>query len=71
MMSNDVNNPEGRRRRFRPVPLRMLVPNLITALAICAGLTAIPLSSEGHMALAVYAIISPQRSMASTAGWHG
>ena len=56
-MSNDVNNPEGRRRRFRPVPLRMLVPNLITALAICAGLTAIPLSSEGHMALAVYAIV--------------
>src|SRR6201997_4468699 len=46
-----------RRRRFRPIPVRMLVPNVITLLAICAGLTAIRLSIEGRMTLAVYAIV--------------
>src|SRR5262249_24132731 len=37
--------------------VRMLVPNLITLLAICAGLTAIRLSTEGRMELAVGAIV--------------
>ncbi len=46
-----------RRRRFRPIPVRMLVPNVITLLAICAGLTAIRLSTEGRMGLAVGAIV--------------
>jgi CDP-diacylglycerol--serine O-phosphatidyltransferase len=46
-----------RRRRFRPIPVRMLVPNFITLLAICAGLTAIRLSTEGRMELAVAAIV--------------
>jgi CDP-diacylglycerol---serine O-phosphatidyltransferase len=50
-------SPELRRRRFRPIPVRMLVPNVITLLAICAGLTAIRLSTEGRMELAVYAIV--------------
>ena len=35
----------------------MLVPNFITLLAICAGLTAIRLSTEGRMELAVAAIV--------------
>jgi CDP-diacylglycerol--serine O-phosphatidyltransferase len=35
----------------------MLVPNFITLLAICAGLTAIRLSTEGRMELAVGAIV--------------
>src|SRR6201985_3741818 len=48
---------EVRRRRFRPIPVRMLVPNVITLLAICAGLTAIRLSTEGRMELAVAAIV--------------
>src|SRR6516225_24207 len=46
-----------RRPRFRPIPVRMLVPNVITLLAICAGLTAIRLSTEGRMELAVAAIV--------------
>src|SRR5450432_2279998 len=50
-------SPELRRRRFRPIPVRMLVPNVITLLAICAGLTAIRLSTEGRMELAVAAIV--------------
>ena len=28
--------------RLREIPLRMMVPNLITVLAICAGLTGMP-----------------------------
>ena len=53
----DPKSPEMRRRRFRPIPIRMLVPNFITLLAICAGLTAIRLSTEGRMELAVAAIV--------------
>ena len=56
-MPIDPNHPEMRRRRFRPIPVRMLVPNFITLLAICAGLTAIRLSTEGRMELAVGAIV--------------
>jgi CDP-diacylglycerol--serine O-phosphatidyltransferase len=55
-MPLDPQYPE-RRRRFRPIPVRMLVPNVITLLAICAGLTAIRLSTEGRMELAVAAIV--------------
>lgn len=56
-MPDDPKSPEMRRRRFRPIPVRMLVPNVITLLAICAGLTAIRLSTEGRMELAVAAIV--------------
>src|ERR1700759_1874585 len=48
---------EPRRRRFRAIPVRMLVPNVITLLALCAGLTAIRLSIEGRMELAIGAIV--------------
>src|SRR3984893_11379291 len=51
----DRNEP--RRRRFRPIPVRMLVPNVITLLAICAGLTAIRLSVEDRLDLALAAIV--------------
>src|ERR1700756_470578 len=51
----DRNEP--RRRRFRPIPVRLLVPNFITLLALCAGLTAIRLSIEGRMELALGAIV--------------
>src|SRR5438045_4937604 len=53
----DPRYPELRRRRFRPIPVRLLVPNFITLLAICAGLTAIRLSTEGQVELALYAIV--------------
>lgn len=51
----DRNEPP--RRRFRPVPLRLLIPNLITLLALCAGLTAIRMALEGKMDVAVYLIL--------------
>jgi CDP-diacylglycerol--serine O-phosphatidyltransferase len=57
MTPYDYRDPDIRRRRFRPIPVRMLVPNVITLLAICAGLTSIRLSIEGRMTLAVYAIV--------------
>jgi CDP-diacylglycerol---serine O-phosphatidyltransferase len=47
----------GRRRRFRAVPVRTMVPNVITLLALCAGLTAIRLAAEGTFEWAVYAIV--------------
>jgi CDP-diacylglycerol---serine O-phosphatidyltransferase len=56
-MPFDPNYADMRRRRFRPIPVRMLVPNVITLLAICAGLTAIRLSAEGRMGIAVAAIV--------------
>ena len=43
-------------RRFRPVPLRLLIPNLITLLALCLGLTAIRFAFEGSIEWAVTAI---------------
>jgi len=56
-MPFEPSQAELRRRRFRPIPVRMLVPNVITLLAICAGLTAIRLSTEGRMDVAVAAIV--------------
>lgn len=51
----DPNEP--RRRRFKPVPFRVLAPNLITLLALCLGLTAIRLAYEDRLELAIYAIL--------------
>jgi CDP-diacylglycerol--serine O-phosphatidyltransferase len=51
----DRNEP--RRRRFRPIPVRLLVPNVITLLALCAGLTAIRLAVEDRLEWAVAAIV--------------
>ncbi|MCB1508736.1 MAG: CDP-diacylglycerol--serine O-phosphatidyltransferase [Hyphomicrobiaceae bacterium] len=44
-------------RRFRRVPLRMILPNIVTLLALCSGLTAIRLALEGRMEMAVFAIL--------------
>ena len=44
------------RGRFRAVPLRLLIPNVITLLALCLGLTAIRFAFEGSIEWAVSAI---------------
>ncbi len=50
-------DPERRgRRRFRTVPIRSLIPNVITLLAICMGLTAIRMAIEGRFEWAIAAI---------------
>jgi CDP-diacylglycerol---serine O-phosphatidyltransferase len=51
----DTNEP--RKRRFQPIPLRVLLPNLVTLLALCLGLTAIRLAIEGRFDTAAYAIL--------------
>jgi CDP-diacylglycerol--serine O-phosphatidyltransferase len=45
-----------RRRGFRPVPLRLLLPNIVTLIALCLGMTAIRLAMEGSIEWAVSAI---------------
>jgi len=49
--------PPPRRRRFKPIPVRTLLPNLITLLALCAGLTAIRVAVENNIQLALAAIV--------------
>jgi CDP-diacylglycerol---serine O-phosphatidyltransferase len=48
---------DPRRRRFRRIPVRTLAPNLVTLLALCAGLTAIRMAFEDRYVLAVAAIV--------------
>ncbi|MFN3171549.1 MAG: CDP-diacylglycerol--serine O-phosphatidyltransferase [Hyphomicrobiales bacterium] len=48
----------GRRwRKLNRVPLRMVLPNMVTLLALCSGLTAIRLALEGRLELAMMAIL--------------
>lgn len=49
--------PRALRDRFRPIPVRTLVPNVITLLALCAGLTAIRFAVEGRLDIALGAIV--------------
>lgn len=51
----DRNEPP--RRRFRPVPMRLLIPNLITLLALCAGLSAMRMALEAKFDIAVYLVL--------------
>jgi CDP-diacylglycerol--serine O-phosphatidyltransferase len=44
-------------KRFKQVPVRFLLPNLVTLLALCSGITAIRLGIEGRYELAVGAVI--------------
>ncbi len=46
--------PEAARRR---IPIRVLLPNLVTLLALCSGLTAVRLAIEGRIELALGAIV--------------
>src|SRR5947209_5273723 len=53
-------DPERRQRRLerlRKIPVRKLVPNVITLLALCAGLTGIRLAIEERYELALAAIV--------------
>src|ERR1700687_3788567 len=50
-------DPPPRRRRFKAIPVRTLLPNLITLLALCAGLTAIRMAVENRLDMALAAIV--------------
>ena len=51
----------GRRGKDRSrrgvVPIKVIVPNLVTSLAACAGITSISLCSEGRFREAMYALL--------------
>src|SRR5579884_523372 len=49
--------PQLPRRHFRRIPVRTLVPNVVTLLALCAGLTAIRMAFEDRYVLALAAIV--------------
>src|ERR1700724_3452490 len=49
--------PPPRGRGIRAVPLRIILPNLVTLLALCMGLTAIRFAIEGQFETAVVAVI--------------
>jgi CDP-diacylglycerol--serine O-phosphatidyltransferase len=53
----DPGSPPSRPRRFKAIPVRTLLPNLITLLALCAGLTAIRMAVEDKIQLALAAIV--------------
>ena len=48
----------NRLRRFQRIPMRFVLPNLVTLLAICLGLTGVRFAIEGYFDFAVYAIIA-------------
>lgn len=43
--------------RILEIPVRMLVPNFVTVMAICAGLTGVRLAYEGHFERAVIMVL--------------
>jgi len=51
-----VNAPPAQRER-KGIPLRAVVPNAITALALCVGLTAVRFAIAGEWENAIYAIV--------------
>lgn len=44
--------------RLREIPRRLLIPNVITVLAICAGLTGVRLAYEGRFEMAVIMVLA-------------
>jgi CDP-diacylglycerol--serine O-phosphatidyltransferase len=53
----EPDQPGSKRRRFRAIPVRTLLPNLVTLLALCAGLTAIRLAAEGRFEWALAGVV--------------
>lgn len=57
MMNKDEQPPYTGEQRLRQIPVRYLVPNIVTLLALCSGVTAIRLGIEGRFELAVACVI--------------
>ena len=56
-MEADSNSAGRRRRRFSRVPMRIVLPNLVTLLALCLGLTSIRFAADGKFELAAVMIV--------------
>ena len=54
----DTPQPAPRLSRFKAVPLRVLIPNVVTLIALCAGLTSLRMAFEGRIEMAVYCILA-------------
>ena len=50
--------PRGGERERRGIPLRAVVPNAVTALALCVGLTSVRFAIAGQWDAAIYCIIA-------------
>lgn len=48
---------KDRELRYDRVPVRAIIPNLVTSMAACAGITSISLSSEGRFMPALWALL--------------
>ncbi|MDR4306455.1 phosphatidylcholine/phosphatidylserine synthase [Chelatococcus sambhunathii] len=53
----DAGQALQKRVKLRRVPLRTLLPNLVTLLALCAGLTGVRMAIEGRLEIAVYLVV--------------
>jgi CDP-diacylglycerol---serine O-phosphatidyltransferase len=53
-----MRRPRVRRRRLSDLSVNRMVPNILTLLALCAGMTAIRLAINGDFQAAVFAIIA-------------
>lgn len=51
----DENSPK---RRFKAVPFRLIAPNLVTLMALCAGLTGVRMAIEGRFDMALIALFA-------------
>ena len=54
---DSFGDPRPRPRRFRAVPIRVVIPNLVTLAALAMGLTSIRFASEGKFEIAVVAVL--------------
>src|SRR3954468_23595201 len=52
-----IRRPRMRVRRMAPFPINRMVPNILTLLALCAGMTAIRFAVNGKFEYAVFAVI--------------
>lgn len=57
MSIDSERRPGLRRPRIRSLPVNSLVPNMLTVISLCAGLTSIRFSLNGNFELAVLAIV--------------
>ncbi|MCV6548696.1 MAG: phosphatidylcholine/phosphatidylserine synthase [Cohaesibacter sp.] len=49
---------QTKQRGIKGVPLRVIAPNLVTLMALCAGLSGVRMAIEGRFELALYAILA-------------
>ncbi len=56
-MTKEQESAYSGEQRLRQIPVRYLVPNIVTLLALCSGVTAIRLGIEGRFQLAVACVI--------------